>query len=121
MCWVGWCDDRLRLPLDNLELPESSSDLLNPHQTIALHHSQWAVNFIRRGKISPIKTKYATNQNSSVFAHCASIFPMDGSGLTDRPLRHVSCFFLVALRPDSGPWSSLTGLRDYTYWTHPTR
>jgi hypothetical protein len=28
---------------------------------------------------------------------------------------------LVALRPDSELWPSLTGLRDHTHWTHHTR
>ena len=30
-------------------------------------------------------------------------------------------FFPVALRPDSGSWTPLTGLSDHTHWTHHTR
>jgi YD repeat-containing protein len=33
----------------------------------------------------------------------------------------VPSFFPVALRPDSGSWHPLTGLRDHTHWTHHTR
>jgi hypothetical protein len=38
---------------------------------------------MEEGNVSPIKTKYATDKDSSAFAHCASIFPIDDSGLTD--------------------------------------
>ena len=36
--------------------------------------------------------------------------------------KHCSCnfFFLVALPPNSGSWSTLMGLHDHTYWTPHT-
>jgi len=36
--------------------------------------------------------------------------------------QHRKCFFFsMAIRPDSGSWPPLKGLRDHTHWTHHTR
>jgi hypothetical protein len=82
---------------------------------ITLPHSHWAVNFVGRGKHFARKNEIRNGKDSSVSAHCASTFPMDGSGLTDWPLNHVpfSCGALTRFQ--------VTGLRDHTYWTHHTR
>ena len=102
-----------------LGLPESFPDLLNPHQTITLHHSQWEVNFV--GRMNHLAHKNEIRNGPSLPTVHQYFWWMVADWLIDPWVMFRVFFFLVALRPNSGPWSSLTELRDYTHFTHHTR